>query len=79
MRAALVDAALPVVLVSALVASAAAQTAEALVVAVVARIAAALAVVVVLVGSSAVALAQPAVVLGRLLPRKPCHCLECYL
>ena len=83
----LVDAALPVVLVLALVASVAVQTAEAPAVAAVVQTAVVALAVVVLAGSSVVALAEnpaavlarSAVVLDRLLPKRPCHCLEYYL
>ena len=78
------DAALPVVPMSALVASAEARTAVA---ACGANCCCARIAVVVLAGSSVVALAEnpaavlvrSAVVLDRLLPKRPCHCLEYYL
>ena len=73
------DAALPVALVSALVASAEVQTAEALVVAAEARIVAVVFVVAVLAGSSAEALGRLAVVLDRPLPKRLYHCPEYYL
>ena len=79
LQAVLVDAALPVVPMSALVASVAVQTVVALVVAAEARIVAVLPVVVALAGSSAVVLARPVVALDHPLPRTLYHCPEYYL
>ena len=72
------DAALPVVLVLALVASAEVQTVVALVVAAEARIVVVVLVVVALAGSSAVVLAQPVVALDHPLPKRLYHCPEYY-
>ena len=79
LQAVLVDAALPVALMSALVASVAVQTAVALVVAAEARIVAALPVVVALAGNFAAVLVQPVVALDRPLPKKLYHYPEYYL